>query len=122
MLKLGFTTPLLVLLLATLTLGSDASLNEDLVENCDYYAVHLECGSECAPSGTCDFDICRLCCEQLHCPSYFASLCEANGDSYLYDGGGHCEAEGYGVLDACRAEQACRSASLVASLALLSLS
>jgi len=103
MLKLGLTLPLLVLaLLVALALGSGAG-------DCDYDAVHLECGGECAPSGTCDFDVCRLCCEHRACPSYFGSLCEANGGSYLYDGGGHCEAEGYGVLDACKAEQACRS-------------
>ena len=109
-------------LLAALVLGSDAQLNNGLAGDCDYDAVHLACGGECAPSGSCDFDICRLCCEQRTCSSYFESLCAANGDSYLYDGGGHCEAEGYGVLDACRAVEVCRSTPLVASLALLSLS
>lgn len=56
-------------------------------EACDYHSVHMDCGSECSPSGSCDFDICRLCCEQRICPNYFETLCGESPEGVLYVGG-----------------------------------
>lgn len=85
--------------------------------DCNYDAVHSACGAECAPSGTCRFDKCRLCCELRDCASHYASLCAANA-SLPYPGGGHCPAEGQGELNACQPSE-CRSASIATTLTLL---
>jgi hypothetical protein len=52
-----------------------------------------KCGGECAPSGTCTFDKCVYCCMLKECPDYFKQECAVDPD-HIYDGNGHCKAEG----------------------------
>jgi len=112
---------LTTLLLVLVALLAGSVYSSTTVVDCDYDAVHSSCGAECAPSGTCEFDRCRMCCEERDCPSYFEQLCEQNGNIYNYDGGGHCEAEGEGMLNACESDDICTASAFTAGLVLYSL-
>jgi len=78
-----------LLTLMCLLLAFIASLS-----SADYASAHAECGTSCANenggSGSCDFDMCRLCCELDGAPEYFETMCLANNDEFPVEGGGHC--------------------------------
>lgn len=66
-----------------------------------YDQVRRDCGDECAPSGTCAFDVCRLDCIRRDFALYYRQPCALQSFVY-YEGSGHCRPN---IMNACNGLQ-----------------